>query len=110
MSEEEKVRYDLGSSIDTFEVDNVRVIIECKVRPGRVSEAIKTFASTIDALLVVMKTQKPHGKEKFPAACPYSGLSTDSQVLCSAETGPLFHASFHCLRLWPIIRGASGSR
>lgn len=41
------------------------VTIECKVRPGRVSDAIKTFASTIDALLVVMKTQKPRGKEKY---------------------------------------------
>ena len=41
------------------------VTIECKVRPGRVSEAIKTFAATIDALLVVMKTQKPRGKEKY---------------------------------------------
>jgi nucleotide-binding universal stress UspA family protein len=41
------------------------VIIECKIRPGRVSTAIRTFAETIDALLVVMKTQKPIGKEKY---------------------------------------------
>jgi len=39
--------------------------VECKIRPGRVSTAIRTFAETIDALLVVMKTQKPKGKEKY---------------------------------------------
>lgn len=39
--------------------------IECKIRPGKVSEVIKTFAVTIDALIVVMKTQKPQGKEKY---------------------------------------------
>jgi nucleotide-binding universal stress UspA family protein len=41
------------------------VEIECKIRPGKVSTAIRTFAETIDALLVVMKTQKPKGKEKY---------------------------------------------
>ena len=41
------------------------VRIECKILPGRVSDAIRTFAETIDALLVVMKTQKPQGKEKY---------------------------------------------
>lgn len=41
------------------------VKIECKIRPGRVSTAIKTFAETIDAFMVVMKTQKPIGKEKY---------------------------------------------
>jgi nucleotide-binding universal stress UspA family protein len=39
--------------------------IDCKIRPGRVSTVIRTFAETIDALLVVMKTQKPRGKEKY---------------------------------------------
>ena len=41
------------------------VQIECKIRPGRVSTAIKTFAETIEAYLIVMKTQKPKGKEKY---------------------------------------------
>jgi nucleotide-binding universal stress UspA family protein len=41
------------------------VHIECKIRPGRVSSVIRTYAETIDALLVVMKTQKPKGKEKY---------------------------------------------
>jgi nucleotide-binding universal stress UspA family protein len=41
------------------------VEIECKIRPGKVSSAIKTYAETIDAFLVVMKTQKPVGKEKY---------------------------------------------
>lgn len=41
------------------------VHIECKIRPGKVSSVIRTFAETIDALLVVMKTQKPTGKEKY---------------------------------------------
>jgi nucleotide-binding universal stress UspA family protein len=41
------------------------VNVECKIRPGKVSTAIRTFAETIDAFLVVMKTQSPVGKEKF---------------------------------------------
>ena len=41
------------------------VQIECKIRPGKVMNAIRDFAETIDAFLVVMKTQKPKGKEKF---------------------------------------------
>jgi len=41
------------------------VNIECKIRPGRVSDVIRTFAETIDALLVVMKTQKPQSKERY---------------------------------------------
>lgn len=41
------------------------VHIECKIRPGKVSSVIRTYAETIDALLVVMKTQKPKGKEKY---------------------------------------------
>lgn len=39
--------------------------IECKIRPGRVSQVIRTYAETIDALIVVMKTQKPKGREKY---------------------------------------------
>ncbi|MBN1951959.1 MAG: universal stress protein [Bacteroidales bacterium] len=41
------------------------VSIECKIRPGKVMTAIRTFAETIDAFLIVMKTQKPIGKEKW---------------------------------------------
>jgi nucleotide-binding universal stress UspA family protein len=41
------------------------VSIECKIRPGRVSSAIRTVAENLDAMLVVMKTQKPIGKEKY---------------------------------------------
>ena len=41
------------------------VHIESKIRPGKVSSVIRTYAETIDALLVVMKTQKPKGKEKY---------------------------------------------
>jgi nucleotide-binding universal stress UspA family protein len=39
--------------------------IDCKIRPGRVSTSIRKFAETIDAFMVVMKTQKPIGKEKY---------------------------------------------
>ncbi len=38
---------------------------DCHVRPGKVSTAIKTYAETIDAFLVVMKTQEPSGREKL---------------------------------------------
>jgi nucleotide-binding universal stress UspA family protein len=41
------------------------VQIETKIRPGRVSKAIRTVAETLDVLMVVMKTQKPKGKEKY---------------------------------------------
>ena len=41
------------------------VPIECKIRPGSVSTVIRAFAEIIDAYLVVMKTQKPKGKEKY---------------------------------------------
>lgn len=41
------------------------VHIECKIKPGIVSTEIKTFAETIEAYLIVMKTQKPKGKEKY---------------------------------------------
>ncbi|MBA7568170.1 hypothetical protein ES708_09891 [subsurface metagenome] len=39
--------------------------VNCHIRPGKVSTAIKTYAETIDAFLVVMKTQEPKGKEKL---------------------------------------------
>jgi len=39
--------------------------IECKIRPGKVSTAIRTVAENLEAMLVVMKTQKPIGKEKI---------------------------------------------
>lgn len=45
--------------------DKYGVTIDCKIRPGKVSKVIRTFAETIDAILVVMKTQKPKGKEKY---------------------------------------------
>lgn len=46
-------------------IDKYGVSIECKIRPGKVMNAIRAFADTIDAMLIVMKTQKPHGKEKY---------------------------------------------
>jgi nucleotide-binding universal stress UspA family protein len=39
--------------------------VDSKIRPGRVSTAIKTVAEMLDVFLVVMKTQKPKGKEKL---------------------------------------------
>lgn len=39
--------------------------VDCHVRPGKVSAAIRTYAETIDAFLVVMKTQEPSRKEKL---------------------------------------------
>lgn len=41
------------------------VNIECKIRSGVVHQVIKVFAETIDAFLVVMKTQPPTQKEKL---------------------------------------------
>lgn len=41
------------------------VQIEAKIRPGKVSKVIRTVAEMLDVFLVVMKTQKPHGKEKY---------------------------------------------
>ena len=41
------------------------VTIESKIRPGQVMTAIRTFAQTIDAFVIIMKTQKPKGKEKY---------------------------------------------
>ena len=41
------------------------VNVEIKIRPGIVHKAIKVFAETIDAFIVIMKTEPPHGSEKF---------------------------------------------
>jgi len=41
------------------------VDIECKIRPGKVLTAIRTFAETMNAFLIVMKTQRPKGKERY---------------------------------------------
>jgi nucleotide-binding universal stress UspA family protein len=41
------------------------VNVEIKIRPGVVRKVIKVVAETIDAFLVIMKTQPPRGKEKF---------------------------------------------
>lgn len=41
------------------------VEVEIKIRPGKVHQVIKVVAQTIDAFVVIMKTQKPKGKEKF---------------------------------------------
>lgn len=54
----------LREAADAF-INKYGVSIECKIRPGRVMTAIRTFAETIDAFLVVMKTQKPKAKEKY---------------------------------------------
>ncbi|MBN1596964.1 MAG: universal stress protein [Bacteroidales bacterium] len=49
-----------GAFMSKYGVD-----IECKIRPGRVSTAIRTYAETMDAFLVIMKTQRPKGREKY---------------------------------------------
>ncbi len=41
------------------------VNIECKIRSGIVHEVIKVFAETIDAFMVLMKTQPPTKKERL---------------------------------------------
>jgi nucleotide-binding universal stress UspA family protein len=41
------------------------VSVEVKIRPGKVSKVIKTVAQTLDVFIVIMKTQKPRGKEKY---------------------------------------------
>ncbi len=64
LKDESKALNKLRNAAKEF-IDKYGVTIECKIRPGRVSDAIRTFAETIDAILVVMKTQKPHGKEKY---------------------------------------------
>jgi nucleotide-binding universal stress UspA family protein len=64
LSQESKALKRLQDAANFFS-SKYGVTIDCKIRPGRVSTAIRTFAETIDALLVVMKTQKPKGKEKY---------------------------------------------
>lgn len=39
--------------------------IEVKIRAGVIHNVIKVMAVNIDAFMVIMKTQPPHGKEKF---------------------------------------------
>jgi nucleotide-binding universal stress UspA family protein len=46
-------------------IDKYGVHVETKIRPGKVSKVIKTVAEMLDVRLVIMKTQKPVGKEKF---------------------------------------------
>lgn len=41
------------------------VVIENKIRPGVIYKVIKAVAKSIDAFVVIMKTQPPHGSEKF---------------------------------------------
>jgi nucleotide-binding universal stress UspA family protein len=64
LSEEAEALHKLQKIADGF-ISKYGVEIECKIRPGRVSTAIRTFAETIDARLVVMKVQKPKGREKY---------------------------------------------
>jgi len=54
----------LQCAADEF-IKKYGVHIDCKIRHGRVSTVVRTFAETIDALMVVMKTQEPVGKEKY---------------------------------------------
>jgi len=46
-------------------VDKYGVIIECKIRVGVISNVIKAVALSIDAFVVIMKSQPPVGKEKI---------------------------------------------
>ena len=55
--------------------------VNCHIRPGKVSTAIKTYAETIDAFLVVMKTQEPKGRIKNSLL---RGTGT-SQTSCSSK-------------------------
>lgn len=64
LEKEAEALHKLQAVADSF-TSKYAVEIECKIRPGRVSTAIRTVAENLDALLVVMKTQKPVGKEKF---------------------------------------------
>jgi nucleotide-binding universal stress UspA family protein len=41
------------------------VHVDIKIRPGAIHKAIKIVAETIDAFMVIMKTQPPRGSEKF---------------------------------------------
>jgi len=64
LKEEANALNKLQAAADDF-IKKYGVKIECKIRHGRVSTVIRTFAETIDALMVVMKTQEPIGKEKY---------------------------------------------
>jgi nucleotide-binding universal stress UspA family protein len=64
LNQESEALHKLQSVADSF-ASKYGIGIECKIRPGRVSTAIRTVAENLDALLVVMKTQKPVGKEKL---------------------------------------------
>jgi nucleotide-binding universal stress UspA family protein len=64
LNEEADALHKLQNAANGF-IAKYGVEIECKIRPGRVSTAIRMIAETLDALLVVMKTQKPIGKEKY---------------------------------------------
>ncbi len=64
LSEEAEALKRLQEAAASFE-SSFGIKIECKIRPGRVSTTIKKFAETINAFMVVMKTQKPIGKEKY---------------------------------------------
>ncbi|MBN2486584.1 MAG: universal stress protein [Bacteroidales bacterium] len=46
-------------------IQKYNVNVEVKVRPGVVHKVIKVVAETLDAFLVIMKTQPPRGSEKF---------------------------------------------
>jgi nucleotide-binding universal stress UspA family protein len=46
-------------------IDKYGVKIECKIRHGVVSKVIKAVAESIEAFVVIMKTQPPHGTERF---------------------------------------------
>lgn len=64
LSKEGEALHKLQSVAEGFSA-KYGVQIECKIRPGVVSTAIRTVAENLDAMLVVMKTQKPIGKEKY---------------------------------------------
>ncbi len=64
LKEEAEETRKLQEVADSF-MQKYGVHIETKIRVGVIHEAIKVFAETIDAFLVIMKTQPPKGKEKY---------------------------------------------
>jgi nucleotide-binding universal stress UspA family protein len=46
-------------------INKYGVVIECKIRTGVIRKVIAAVALSIEAFLVIMKTQPPRGKEKF---------------------------------------------
>jgi nucleotide-binding universal stress UspA family protein len=46
-------------------INKYGVSIECKIRHGDVSKVIKAVATSIEAFIVIMKTQPPRGTEKI---------------------------------------------